>query len=97
MLTPKEKKTLARVEKNLDWSRWKFILVYGLLSGISLVVLTSAIDVFTGRVTVAQLMGKRLWINLIIIPVSGFLFAKIFHWQLVKKYLELKQKASNEQ
>lgn len=92
MLTPEEKKKLASVERNLNMPRWRFILSYGLFFGLALVLVTSVLEVLTGRATVEQLFLQRFWINLAIIVVSGFLFAKIFHWQLVKKYLALKQK-----
>jgi hypothetical protein len=79
MLTPQEKKSLARIEKNLGMPRWKFILIYGLIFGVTLVAVTSAIDIVAKRLTVGELVSRRLWINLAIIPISGFLFAKIFH------------------
>lgn len=92
MLDPKEKNLLLRIETRLAMPRWKFILIYGLSFGFALVLITSGIDLATKRKTVDEVTGKALWFNLLLIPVSGFIFAKLMHWLTVKKYLELKQK-----
>jgi hypothetical protein len=95
MLTPKEKKRLARLEKHLAMPRWKYLLLYGLPFGILAVLLTSVIDILVQGITVTEILRKRTWLNLVTIPVAGFLFAKILHWLSVKEYLKLKRKEAS--
>lgn len=93
MLTPKEKKRLARLETGFARPRWKYIVVYGLSFGILLVLITTAIDMIMQQgISFAEILKKRIWLNLVTIPVTGFLFAKILHWLRVKEYLRLKRK-----
>lgn len=92
MLAPKEKKRLTRLEKHLAMPRAKYLLLYGLTFGILLVVFTTSIDMVQQKTSFAELFRKRIWLNLITIPVTGFLFAKILHWLSVKEYLKLKRK-----
>jgi hypothetical protein len=94
MLTEKEKKSLANLTENLTMPKWKFLLIYGLTFGILLAVTSSLADVFLAGVPVAEVLGKRLWINLAMVPVAGFLFAMILRWLNVKQYVKLKQKES---
>ncbi|NOT51820.1 MAG: hypothetical protein HOP10_11155 [Chitinophagaceae bacterium] len=92
MLTPKEQKTLARLEETMRMPAWKFILIYGLIFGVLLAIITSVIDVLAGGVPVSELFRKRLWINLAMAPVAGVFFGYILRWMQTKQYQKLKEK-----
>jgi hypothetical protein len=92
MLTPKEQKVLARMEKNMRMPAWKFILIYGLTFGILLAIFTSIIDVLMGDVSVNEVLRKRIWINLTMAPLAGIFFGYILRWMQTKQYQKLKEK-----
>ena len=92
MLTEKEKKTFAKLKNNLAMPRWKYLIVYGLPFVIAITIISPLIDVLTGWVPLSELFRRRFWINMAMAPVAGYLFASIFRWLCVKKYLRLIEK-----
>ncbi len=92
MLTPKEKKSLTRLESNMKMPAWKYILIYGLTFGILLAIFTAVIDVLTANVPWSEIFRKRLWINLAMAPIAGVFFGYILRWLSIKQYAKLKAK-----
>jgi len=94
MLTDKEKKKITRLKDDLSMPRWKYLLVYGLPFGVLLTIISVVTDVLFAGVSVAEIFGRRIWFNLAMIPVAGFLFGFILRWLNVKQYIKLKEKES---
>lgn len=94
MLTEKEEKSLARLKDNLSMPRWKYLLIYGLTFGILLAIISSVTDVLIAGVPVSEVFRKRIWVNLAMAPIAGFLFGSIMRWLSVKQYIRLAEKQS---
>lgn len=91
MLTTKEQKKLARLEDDMKMPPWKYILIYGMIFGVLLAIITAATDLFQG-ITVTEILRKRIWVNLAMAPVAGVLFGAILRWLSIKQYFKLKAK-----
>ena len=94
MLTVKEKKNLVRLTNVLAMPRWKYLLIYGLTSGLLLAIISAITDVLMAGIPISEIFRKRIWVNLAMAPLAGFLFGTILRWLSVKQYLKLKQKES---
>ena len=92
MLTPKEQKTLTRLESELKMPTWKYLLIYGLTFGVLLAIFTAVIDVLIHDIPVAEVLRKRIWVNLAMAPVAGIFFGYILRWFSIQQYQKLKAK-----
>jgi len=92
MLTPKEQKTLARLERNLKMATWKYILIYGFSFGLLASFFSAVIDVWAHNLPVTDIFKKKLWINLALAPVAGLFFGYILRSFSIKQYQKLKEK-----
>jgi hypothetical protein len=94
MLTEKEKKSFARLKNDLAMPRWKYLLMYGLSFGILLGIISCVTDVLFAGVPVSEVFRKKIWVNLAMAPIAGFLFGSIMRWLSVKQYIKLAEKQS---
>lgn len=94
MLTEKEKKSFARLKNDLAMPRWKYLLMYGLSFGILLGIISCVTDVLIAGVPVSEVFRKKIWVNLAMAPIAGFLFGSIMRWLSVKQYIKLAEKQS---
>lgn len=94
MLTEKEKKSFARLKNDLAMPRWKYLLMYGLSFGILLGITSCVTDVLFAGVPVSEVFRKKIWVNLAMAPIAGFLFGSIMRWLSVKQYIKLAEKQS---
>ena len=94
MLTEKEKKSFARLKNDLAMPRWKYLLMYGLSFGILLGIISCITDVLFAGVPVSEVFRKKIWVNLAMAPIAGFLFGSIMRWLSVKQYIKLAEKQS---
>lgn len=93
MLSEKEKKALARYEEQLSYPKWKFILIYGVLSwGILTALLYSLVMVLAGQYTFGELLRKNIWINLAIYMIAGILFGWLIRKVIPKSIKRLREK-----
>lgn len=94
MLTEKEEKSFARLKNDLAMPRWKYLLMYGLSFGILLGIISCVTDVLFAGVPVSEVFRKKIWVNLAMAPIAGFLFGSIMRWLSVKQYIKLAEKQS---
>jgi len=92
MVTKKEVKNLARIEKVLAMPKWKFILGFGLISGIIAVIVSALIDMLFFQIKFADIFSNRIWQYIItaaiVCPLAGF----IMHRSYQKEYKRIKDK-----
>lgn len=93
MLTDKEQKALARMEKQLEMPAGKFVLLYGVLGwGITTALLyTIIMSLIRGR-TLTQVLEKDLWLNLLTFMLAGIIFGILFRRLLPRYIHQLKEK-----
>ncbi len=96
MLTEKEKRMLAFQEQRLAMPPIKFIIMYGVLSwGITTALLYGVIgNYMLEQKTVAEIVRKDLWINLITFPLAGVLFGFLLRKMAQRQVAKLKAKQS---
>ncbi|MEK7224317.1 MAG: hypothetical protein AAB221_01380 [Bacteroidota bacterium] len=92
MLTPREQKTLKRLEAEMKVKAWKYILIYGLSFGVLLAITTAIVDAVTAGAPISGIFKKRIWINLATAPIAGVFFGYILRWLSTKQYAKLKAK-----
>jgi pilus assembly protein TadC len=94
MLTEKEKLMLARMEKQIAMPKWKYILFYGVLAwGIFTAIGVSLLSLLFFKKTVADIINRDLWINLVTFMIGGVFFGLLMrNWGLPKQVKQLKEK-----
>ncbi len=93
MLTDKEKKLLVRYEEDISIPKWKYILIYGVLSfGIIMAVATAISDLIFKDDRSTEIVGIRILRYLLTGMISGFFYGIVMHWLMKKQYHKLKAK-----
>lgn len=99
MLTEKEKKSVADLERRLAMPRAKFVLIYGiLLWGLPTGIIVSLINLAIDDKTMGDWIRRDLWITLgSFILIGGVIFGLLIRKNLQKELKKLKDKepASN--
>jgi uncharacterized membrane protein YbhN (UPF0104 family) len=92
MLNEKEKNILLHYEKGLKTSKWKYIIINGLVWGILVLLVMSLIEYFFQKKTLEEQWKDGLLIRIIIMPFAGLLYGWFMRRTMERKHSELKQK-----
>jgi cytochrome c-type biogenesis protein CcmH/NrfF len=94
MLTEKEKKGIAEIEKRLAMPRAKFVLIHGiLLWGLPTGIIVSLINLAIEYKSMSDWIRRDLWINLAaFLLIGGIIFGLLMRRNLQKELKKLKEK-----
>ena len=94
MLTEKEKKSIAYLEKRLAMPRAKFVLIQGmLLWGLPTGIIVSLINLAIDHKTMTDWIRQDLWISLgSFMLIGGIVFGLLVRKNLQKELKKLKDK-----
>ena len=91
MLTLKEQRLLKRYETDLAMPKWKYILVYGLIFGIGMFIITMTSNYIFDKDSIHW--DYRLLISFFAtVPIGGFLYGWIMRRFTKWYYKKLKSK-----
>ena len=94
MLTEKEKKSVAYLEKRLAMPRSKFVLIHGmLLWGLPTGIIVSLINLAADDKTMSNWIRRDLWISLgSFVLIGGVIFGLLIRKNLQRELKKLKDK-----
>jgi len=93
MLSKIEKKQLANYEEQMAMPKWKYILIYGVISwGVTVALLVSLVSVLLKDYSFKQMLRRELWVNLIALPIGGIFFGLFMRAYLPRQIKKLKAK-----
>jgi tryptophan-rich sensory protein len=95
MLSDKEKKTLARYEKQLEGPKWKFVLAYGLAWTIILLLVLTPIEMVFQKTSLQEILHKAIWLRVILSIMLGLLYGTWLWNFLQVKCRKLRMKDSS--
>jgi len=96
MLTPVEQKQLDRYQKMIAMPRWKFIVVYGMLSwGLSVAVVVSLITWYNARSHPHKDLQAEILIYMIGFPIGGIFYGMFMRKFIPRQIKRLEEKAKN--
>ena len=83
MLSEKEKKTLARYQKQLEGPKWKFVLGYGLAWTFLLLLVLTPLEMLFQGISLREILHKAVGLRIIFSVVLGRLYGS-WYWNFLQ-------------
>ena len=91
MLTPIEQKQLRQFEERMAMSKWRYVLLYGIIGwGLPVALIVSLINIVFFHKTI-----RDLYMNLLMFPVAGIFFGLYMRSFIPRQIKRLKEKGEN--
>ena len=93
MLNPNEQRQLKKYEADIAMSRWKFILIYGVISwGVTVAILVTLFDLIIDGKPLQQQWRENMWTRFLILPFMGIFIGLFKRWMITKQITRLRRK-----